>query len=539
MELSAGNRAGTWRVAAAAVALLMALVVPACSSSSPYLKQGEELEAQGRYEEAIALYQSVIASGEVAPDKVQARLQAATDGLAGLRADKAQAALAQGDVDQAIALAREAVALSASNSRVRQVVKAIVSEEMARASQLQASHRMVEAVAVLDNLLTLVPDDREVREAREALAEAVSQQMEMLMHVQDRKGLPGNALVSALILASVNPDRPELAQMVASRRRALVSRYRVPVVVTVEGRPGLEGLLTGALAGITYQHPFLEPARDGDVRESFQVVLTDFDESLSEVVEEGTAVKSVAVGREWVANPRIEDLERQLAELGARLERLGAEIDRLNAQREAETDVRVVNRIQRRLKALSHEYNAVATRYAELDQEKASLPRRIQTTRYEDVSIPVEVHRRILRLTATYQGRSERPDFPVRVSYTLWGEATDEAQAYDAFPDYGLPAQPPVFGVSEDILRRKAAGDLAEKVAGTTDTVMNDWLVLELRKARRRLKQGDAEGATESFVRVVLGTTGPIPEDVAAFFRQQGLLEPERIRGSEEGAPAG
>ncbi len=512
--------------------LVVVCLVQACTSGASYVKQGEALEAEGRYQEAISLYQSVIASGEVAPEKVLPRLDAARGALGAQRAERALAALEAGRVEEAVVLLKEAIAIAPSHPTVERGVKALVGTQMARASDLQAQGDVAGAVALLDMLLGVVPDDPSVREVRDALADAYSERLEAEIRDFDRRDLSGNAFVGALVLASLNPDRPELARMVDVRRKNLLRRYQVPVYWTVSSRGGPVSDLVAALNRVAFHQPLLVRAEGESGADGLRVSLSDVEESVTEAVENGTAVKSVPVGKRLIPNPRVQALRAEQDELTRTIERVGEQIDTLTAQLSSTKDLGARSRIQTKLEALSREYNELGTRHVGLTEQIEALPQQIEAVAYQDVTIPVRVHRRLLRLSATYRGVGERSDLPVNVRFALWGEASTEGESHDAFPEYRLPAESVVFALSDDVLRRQAARALAQKVAATTDTVVNDLLVLELQKGRRSVERGETEAAVESFVKVVLGTTLPIPEDVQAFLRNRGLVDPARIRGA-------
>ncbi len=514
-----------------AFGLLLLAFLQACSPAAPYIKQGIDLEAQGRYDEAISLYQSVIASGEASPEKMAERLNAATGGLAEVRANRAMDALRAGQPGKAIPLAREARALSPDHPKVQAVVDALVSSEMGRAADLQADHRVVEAVAVLDALLELVPDSQDVRAARDALADAFSQQLEADLREYDRGSLPGNALVASLALEALNPGRPELSQLVQDRRRELLQRNQLPVHWSLDSSARSFPDIVAALADLEFRHPFLVQRLEDEAGDGLDISLSDIEASVSETIEAGTAVRSIPVGERFVPNPRIAELSRQRDALTGQIEQIGEEIDALNAKLSAESDLAARNRIRVRLEELSRRYNELGTEHVGLTEEMAALPERIRAVDYRDVTIPVRVHRRSVRVTATYRARCVRADFPLNVRFSLWGEAVTQGQSHDALPDVGLPAESPQFELPDDALRRLAGKDLVRKVSATTDTIMNDLMVIELNRGRRSLERGEEEAAVESFVKVILGTQTPVPGDVGDFLRSRGLLDPLKIRG--------
>lgn len=504
----------------------------ACAATGPtLLRDGQELEQAGRYEEAVKYYRSLLSSGQVPAAEVKPRLDAASDALAGQKADQGQKALSAGQVDGALTLAGEARTLSPGNARVKALLKGLDGSLMERASSM-AGQKPLEAIALLDRLLVAWPDDRAAREARAELAHDYSGRLEAETRAFEQKGLIGNAFLGWLALGALNPADAAIAAEISRRRTDLKHRYQVPVTWEVSGRGALNQAATAALAEMRFTSPFLTLQLGSKTPNSLQLTISKVEEAFNQQVEPTTATKAVATSAaRRVPNPERKKLEDEMASIEQRVRSLEDRIDRIQAQLAKMKSAPEKSRLEGDLNKLEREHHQLSEGYAEVSDKFEKADREIEIADYRDVRYPMELYRRDAVISFRLQALSVRPDLPLKVDLELSGRAEVTDEVHPAFLEYGIAEHRLLFAKSDVVLRREALQDLAKVVGNTADSMMNDLLVLELRKGRELAKAGRIDDAAESFVRVLLGTTGePVPE-VSDVLRQKGTADAALVRG--------
>lgn len=519
-----------WRyLCASSSGLLLALL--SCSAAAPYIEQGIDLETQGRYEEAISLYQSVIASGEAPPEKMAERLDAAKQGLAAARAKKAMTALESGDHDRAISLAGEASAFAPDSPDVHTLLETLASEEEERAATMVDDGNIAGAIAVLDALLAVYPGYRRAQEVRDDLVQSYTQQKEDAARNAEKNGLPGNAFLATLTLSQLYPGRPELAEDAAQRREALIQRYRHPVTWEIQDGARWAPELDEALSALNFASPYLYRKGGPRTGESLHVTLSNFRESITDETGSGTGKRSIPDGTRKVPNPKRQEIQADAAEIMDQLHTLGDRIDALHAQETKIADVADRNRLLGTITQLERQHNALGTQYVAFTDELKTIPAEVEIPNYREVSIRLERLKRTMVLRAAFFAHIENTSPPMEVRFELNGEAVTEGEGNPAYPEYGISAREPQLADSENALRRQAVGSLAASVGETIDALINDMLILELQKARELAREGEKDEAAELFVKYLLGTSDDPPEDLRLFLEARGDPDAALIRG--------
>lgn len=225
------------------------LLVGCVSTFSRMMEQGDALAAQGRWDEAASYYESAVAL-EPGDAEARAKLQQARSGQARQRLAQGQALMAQGKTREALRPLHEATRLDPANAEARDAFEQDKKQVLDRADKDLASGQAREALAAARDVLALVPSDPRAGQLEQAGRQAIAAESVRLGTAHEQRGELAAALVRyAEALVHVE-GYPEAVQRFAAAKNAMLERATYHVLVAqFTGDPKADNL-GGSVAAV-------------------------------------------------------------------------------------------------------------------------------------------------------------------------------------------------------------------------------------------------------------------------------------------------
>lgn len=495
-------------------------------ATAPALKQGQQLEAAGKYEAAASTYQSLVRSGGTSAAQASRRLTAVQEKLATTRVTEGESALTEGRLSTAIALAGEAWALAPQLTAVQDLAATVTRSALGRAETQAQNGNPFEAANLILQVQKVFSNATAILESAARSSTRVNSLLQERISSAEARNLPGNALLYQFALAPLNPSDPNTREATQQRLKQWQTRMRVPVTLELSGRGSTAAMsqaLSQAFTSMRFQSPLISPQLGARVPDGLHLEISELDFDIHQTQEPGFGTRAIETGTRRVKNPELAQTQEGLTRLEAEVMALGEKIDALNAQLvqlKTGGDRQV---LATELQRVEREYHQKSQLYSELQERLTALPAEVTVANFQEVRYPLDLFRRTCLLNSRLKATSTRPDLPMKVDLPVTGKFELTCQVHPAYLQYGIPAGVLRFELTDNQLKERAQEDLASQVGSTVDRMINDFLVLERKTARELEKDGRKEEALEHWLRAAVGVPGEVPEEVKAALMARGF----------------